>query len=157
MTVLFHKIAQLYEDWLSLLRNVKPSELIEGWHQTDSVSCCLSAKTPANTCQPHVLHVSKVTQVSKFMAHEMCKYKLKSYEEGEQFEDWRNTGESSRNSGDRMDQRVQSLMFMMMKNSDTLHSNVILFRSTYSLHEAKNWKSCGCSFLNSWNLQFNLY
>ena len=34
--------------------------------------------------------------------------------EGEQLEDRRNVGESSCNSGDGMDQRVQFLMFMMM-------------------------------------------
>jgi len=43
---------------------------------------------------------------------------LKSYhyrpQEGEQLEDQRNDGESSCNCGDGMDQRVQSLMFMMM-------------------------------------------
>jgi len=35
--------------------------------------------------------------------------------EGEQLEDRRNVGESSCNSGDGTDQRVKSLMFMMMK------------------------------------------
>jgi hypothetical protein len=40
---------------------------------------------------------------------------LKSYhKEGEQLEDRRNVGESSCNSGGGTDQRVQSLMFMMM-------------------------------------------
>ena len=34
--------------------------------------------------------------------------------EGEQLEDRRNVGESSCNFGDGTDQRVQSLMFMMM-------------------------------------------
>ena len=36
------------------------------------------------------------------------------HREGEQLEDRRNVGESSYNSGDGTDQRVQSLMFMMM-------------------------------------------
>jgi hypothetical protein len=36
------------------------------------------------------------------------------YKEGEQLEDRRNVGESSCNSGDATDRRVQSLMFMMM-------------------------------------------
>ena len=36
------------------------------------------------------------------------------HKEGEQLEDWRSVGASSCNSGDGMDQRVQSLMFMMV-------------------------------------------
>jgi len=36
------------------------------------------------------------------------------HKEGEQLEDWRSVGASSCNSGDGMDQRIQSLMFMMM-------------------------------------------
>ena len=36
------------------------------------------------------------------------------HKEGEQLEDWRSVGASSCNSGDGTDQRVQSLMFMMM-------------------------------------------
>jgi hypothetical protein len=36
------------------------------------------------------------------------------HKEGEHLEDRRNVGESSCNSGDGTDQRVQSLMFMMM-------------------------------------------
>jgi hypothetical protein len=39
------------------------------------------------------------------------------HKEGEQLEDQRNVGESSCNYGDGMDQRVQSLMFMMMMAS----------------------------------------
>ena len=37
------------------------------------------------------------------------------HKEGEQLEDRRNVGESSCNFGDEADQRVQSLMFMMMR------------------------------------------
>jgi len=37
-----------------------------------------------------------------------------NHKEGEQLEDRRNVGESNCNSGDETDQRVQSLMFMMM-------------------------------------------
>ena len=37
-----------------------------------------------------------------------------NHKEGEQLEDRRNDGESSCNFGDGTDQRVQSLMFMMM-------------------------------------------
>jgi len=36
------------------------------------------------------------------------------HKEGEQLEDWRSVGASSCNCGDGTDQRVQSLMFMMM-------------------------------------------
>ena len=36
------------------------------------------------------------------------------HKEGEQLEDWRNVREGSCTFGDGMDQRVQSLMFMMM-------------------------------------------
>ena len=41
-------------------------------------------------------------------------FEIIAHKEGEQLEDWRNVGESSCNSGDGTDQRVQSLMFMMM-------------------------------------------
>jgi len=39
---------------------------------------------------------------------------LTDHKEGEQLEEQRNVGASSCNSGDGTDQRVQSLMFMMM-------------------------------------------
>jgi len=45
------------------------------------------------------------------------------HKEGEQLEDRRNVGESSCNSGDGTDQRVQSLMFMMMKRNKQRVSN----------------------------------
>ena len=44
------------------------------------------------------------------------KYITTDHKEGEQLQDQRNVEESSCNSGDRIDQRVQSLMFMMMMN-----------------------------------------
>jgi hypothetical protein len=46
------------------------------------------------------------------------------HKEGEQFEDRRNFGESSYNSGDGTDQRVQSLVFMMM-----MMMKMMIFRS----------------------------
>ena len=56
---------------------------------------------------------------------------LKSYhyrpQEGEQLEDRRRVGASSCNSGDRTDQRVQSLMFMtMMISGMTYKLNVVI-------------------------------
>jgi len=49
----------------------------------------------------------------------LCNHTTTDHKEGEQLEDW-SVGESSCNSGDGTDQRVQSLMFMMMmmKNSN---------------------------------------
>jgi hypothetical protein len=44
-----------------------------------------------------------------------CNHTATDHKEGEQLEDRRNVGESSCNSGDGTDQRVHSLMFMMMK------------------------------------------
>jgi len=43
-----------------------------------------------------------------------CHHTTTDHKEGEQLEDQRNVGESSCNFGDGMDQRVQSLMFMIM-------------------------------------------
>ena len=49
------------------------------------------------------------------------------HKEGEQLEDQRNGGESSCNSGDGTDQRVQSLMFMMMMMKSIYYMNVNIF------------------------------
>jgi len=46
--------------------------------------------------------------------HVHNKLRHKTHKEGEQLEDQRNVGESSCNSGDGTDKRVQSLMYMMM-------------------------------------------
>jgi hypothetical protein len=48
------------------------------------------------------------------LASTLSKNTTTDYKEGEQLEDRRNVGGSSCNSGDGTDQRVQSLMFMMM-------------------------------------------
>jgi len=44
----------------------------------------------------------------------LCNHTTTDHKEGEQLEDRRNVGQSSCNFGDGTDQRVQSLMFMMM-------------------------------------------
>jgi len=49
--------------------------------------------------------------------------------EGEQLEDRRNVGESSCNFGDGTDERVQSLMFMMMMMVQNLLSSSLLSRN----------------------------
>jgi hypothetical protein len=55
---------------------------------------------------------------------------LKSYHKGgEQLEDQRNVGKNSCNSGDGTDQRVQSLMFMMMMMMTIYRKNFIYSRN----------------------------
>jgi hypothetical protein len=49
------------------------------------------------------------------------------HKEGEQLEDRRNVGKSSCMSGDGTDQRVQSLMFMMMMKSIVVKHSVFLY------------------------------
>jgi len=53
-------------------------------------------------------------QYQPFNPFEIIHHTTTDHKEGEQLEDRRNVGENSCNFGDGTDQRVQSLMFMMM-------------------------------------------
>ena len=88
------------------------------------------------------------------------------HKEGEQLEDRRSVGASSCKSGDGADQRVQSLMIMMMivltaimltpGGSSTVH----IYSYTQTIHrttQITNWEECGpCPVFESYTLVFAL-
>jgi hypothetical protein len=97
------------------------------WDRTRSPWRCQTISTWIIQLLPHKKHTDGTGFYTCKECHQtesLWNYITTDHKEEEQLEDRRNVGENNCNSGDGTDQRVQSLMFMMMMTSQkTLKSH----------------------------------